>query len=151
VLALRFAHSLGLIHGHLCSKNICFDMDHRIQITNFCGIGREFGENEKEKGVLSNEGWSPDQDICGFALILFEIIVAHPMMLSGVGNSQTTFPAGIPMFVSQLIETRQSRGLRMVRSFNDIFDILKENDFEILSGVDSADVLTFVRWVESFE
>jgi serine/threonine protein kinase len=151
VLALRFAHSLGLIHGHLNSTNIRFDLDHRIQITDFCQIGREVGENEKEKGVVSSEGWSSDQDIYGFALILFEIIVGHPMMLSGVANSQITLPADVPMFVSQLIEARQSRGFRMVRSFNDIFDILKENDFEILSGVDSADVLTFVRWVESFE
>jgi hypothetical protein len=100
---------------------------------------------------LSSEGWSPDQDICGFALILFEIIVGHPMMLSGVANSQTALPSDVPIFVSQLIEARQSPGFGMVRSFNDIFGILKDNDFEILSGVDSADVLTFVRWVESFE
>jgi hypothetical protein len=151
VLALRFAHSLGLIHGHLNTKNICFDLDHRIQITEFCGIGLEVGENEKEKGVLSSEGWSPDQDICEFALILFEIIVGHSMMLSGVANSQTTLPTDVPMFVSQLIETRQSRGFGMVQSFNDIFDILKKNDFKILSGVDSADVLTFIHWIESFE
>jgi hypothetical protein len=100
---------------------------------------------------LPSEGWSPDQAIYEFALILFEIIVGHPMMLSGVANSQTTLPTDISMFVSQLIETRQSPGLRIVRSFNDIFDILKKNDFEILSGVESADVLTFVGWVESFE
>jgi hypothetical protein len=73
------------------------------------------------------------------------------MVLSGVSNRQTILPADIPMFVSQLIETRQSRRLGMVRSFNDIFDILKKNDFKVLSGVDSADVLTFVRWVESFK
>jgi hypothetical protein len=126
-------------------------MDHQIQITDFCGIGLEVCESEKEKGVLSSEGWSPDQDISEFALILFEIIVGHPMMLSGVANSQTTLPSDVPMFVLELIEARQSRGFGMVRSFNDIFDILKHNDFKILSGVDSADVLTFVRWVESFE
>jgi hypothetical protein len=100
---------------------------------------------------MLREGWSPDQDICGFGLILFEIIVGHPMMLSGVANSQTTLPADLPMFVLELIEIRQSPGLGMVRSFNDIFNILKENDLKILSGVDSADVLTFIRWVESFE
>jgi hypothetical protein len=151
VLSLRFAHSLGLIHGHLNSKNICFDMDHRIQITNFCQIGQEVGECEKEKGVLSNERWSPDQDIYDFSLILFEIIVGHPMMLSGVAHSQTTLPADVPLFVLELIGIRQSRGLQMVRSFNDIFDILKKNNFKIVSGVDSADVSTFVDWVESFE
>jgi serine/threonine protein kinase len=35
VLSLRFAHSFGLIYGHLTSQNIVFDVDHRIQITEF--------------------------------------------------------------------------------------------------------------------
>jgi serine/threonine protein kinase len=151
VLSLRFAHSLGFFHGHLNSKNIRFDLDHRIQITNFYQIGREVGESEKKKDLLSSEGWSPDQDICGFALILFEIIVGHPMMLAGVAKGQTTLPADIPMFVSELINARQSPGFRMVQSFKDIFHILKNNNFQIVSGVVSADVLTFVDWVESFE
>jgi hypothetical protein len=108
VLALRFAHSLGLIHGHLNSTNIRFDMDHRIQITDFCRIGRQVGENEKNEDVLSGEKWSPDQDICGFGLILFEIIVGHPMMLSGITSSSITLPGDVPEFVSELIDVRQS-------------------------------------------
>jgi serine/threonine protein kinase len=35
VLGLRFAHSLGLIHGHLTTNNIVFELNHRIQITDF--------------------------------------------------------------------------------------------------------------------
>jgi hypothetical protein len=151
VLSLRFAHSLGLIHGHLNSKNIRFDMDHRIQITDFCGIGLAICESEKDRGILSSKRWSPHLDVCGFALILFEIIVGYPMMLSGVAEGQVTLPTNIPMFVLQLIEAGQSPGSRIQQTFNDIFNILKENDFEIVSGVDSADVLTFADWVESFE
>jgi hypothetical protein len=55
------------------------------------------------------------------------------------------------MFVFKLIEAGQSPGSRKQQTFNDIFNILKDNNFEIVSGVDSADVLTFVDWVESFE
>jgi hypothetical protein len=51
VLALRFAHSLGLIHGHLNSKNICFDLDHQIEITDFCRNDLEVDESEKDTGV----------------------------------------------------------------------------------------------------
>jgi hypothetical protein len=29
---------------------------------------------------LSDEKWSPDRDVRGFALILFEIIVGHPVI-----------------------------------------------------------------------
>jgi hypothetical protein len=84
-------------------------------------------------------------------LILFEIIVGHPMMLSEVGNGQVTIPTNVPIFVLELIEAQQSPESRKYQSFNDIFDILKKNKFGIVSGVDSADVLTFVDWVESFE
>jgi hypothetical protein len=149
VLGLRFAHSLGLIHGHLNSTNIRFDMDHRIQIADFCRIGREAGESEKDREILSGERWSPYLDVRGFGLILFEIIVGHPMMLSGVANNQITLPSDVPMFVSNLIEAGQSSGCR--QSFNGIFNVLKNYDFRIMSGVDLGDVLTFISWVESFE
>jgi hypothetical protein len=36
-------------------------------------------------------------------------------------------------------------------SFNTILDILKQNDFKIEDGVDSAEVSAFVSWVESAE
>jgi serine/threonine protein kinase len=151
VLSLRFAHSLGLIHGHLNSKNIRFDVDHRIQITDFYWIGLEVFESEKDRDILSSERWSPHLEVHGFALILFEIIVGYPMLHSGVLNDPVTVPTNVPMFVLELIEAGQSPGSQKQQSFNDIFDILKYNDFEIVSGVDSANVLTFVDWVESLE
>jgi serine/threonine protein kinase len=46
VLSLGFAHSLGLIHGHRNSKNIVFDVDHRIQITDCYPIRLEGAESE---------------------------------------------------------------------------------------------------------
>jgi serine/threonine protein kinase len=36
VLGLRFAHSLGLLHGHLIVNNVLFNEDGVIQITDFC-------------------------------------------------------------------------------------------------------------------
>jgi serine/threonine protein kinase len=151
VLSLWFAHSLGLIHAHLNSKNILFDVDHRILITDFYPTDLRFGTNTLDPGVLSGERWSRDADIRGFALILFEIIGGNPSTLPGVINDQTSLPSGIPMFVSKLIVAGQSPESGLCQSFNEIFNILKKNDFRILSGVDSADVLAFVEWVESFE
>jgi serine/threonine protein kinase len=151
VLSLRFLHSLGLFHGHLNSKHIVFDMDHQIQIADFYSNGLEVEDSRKGTGVFSDERWSPDADIRGFALILFEIIVGHPAMLSGVLNDQEIPWMDIPVFVSKLMASAQSPECEMGQSFNDIFNILKNNRFEIMSGVDSVDVLTFVDWVESFE
>jgi tRNA A-37 threonylcarbamoyl transferase component Bud32 len=36
VLGLRFAHSLGLVHGHLTVNDVLFNEDGVIQITYFC-------------------------------------------------------------------------------------------------------------------
>jgi serine/threonine protein kinase len=151
VLGLRFAHSFGLIHGHLNAKNIVFDVDHRIQITDFYPICLEVDEREQVTDVLSDEKWSPDQDVRGFASILFEIIVGHPVILSDAANDEAISLSDIPVFVSELIASGRSRECRIGQSFNDIFDILKTNEFKIMSGVDSVDVLAFVDWVKSFE
>jgi serine/threonine protein kinase len=39
VLALRFAHSLGLIHGGLKSSNVLFDNSYRVLVADFAPIG----------------------------------------------------------------------------------------------------------------
>jgi hypothetical protein len=140
-----------LIHGHLTSKNVVFDVDHRIQITDFYPICREVWETKKDRGAFSGEEWSPDPDVRGFASILFEIIVGHPEMLSGTQSAQVITLKDIPEFISKLIALGQSSEPRIGQSFNDIFSILKNNEFKIMFGVDSVDVLAFVDWVESFE
>jgi serine/threonine protein kinase len=140
VLGLRFAHSFGLIHGCLTTKNIVFDSNHQIQITNFlnCLSGREFCG-------FSVEGWNAATDVRGFVSLLFEIIVGHP------ANDEMSIPADVPNFVSEMIEAGLSRKSRRLSSFRDVFEILKQHDFGIVAGVDSADVLSFIGWVELLE
>jgi hypothetical protein len=52
------------------------------------------------------------------------------------------------MFVSDLTEAGLSGESKRLSLFWDIFEILKRHDFGIMAGVDSADVLGFVGWVE---
>jgi hypothetical protein len=87
----------------------------------------------------------PTGDIQGFALILCELVFGHPP------QSEISIPPGIPAFVSRTIESRLSPVLRTSYSFDTIMDILKQNDFQIEDGVDSAEVSSFVSWVESTE
>jgi hypothetical protein len=82
---------------------------------------------------------------------LIEILVGHPATQSDVSKGQVIFPPDVPMFVLKMISADQSRDRGKSESFNHIFDLLKENDFEILSGVDSAEVLSFVTWIEWLE
>jgi serine/threonine protein kinase len=157
VLALRFAHSLGLIHGHLTLNNILFDSDHCIQIVDFNPIALEVGEMEMEiesesesEDVrqlvrFSGEGWTPEKDIEAFVSIFFEIVS------SSSPQGESSIPMGIPSFVSRMIKSRLSSMSRTSFSFNTILDILKQNNSEIEDGVDSAEVSAFVSWVESVE
>jgi hypothetical protein len=140
VLGLRFAHSLGLIHGHLTTNNIIFDLNHRIQITGFLRY-------LSGKGIcsFSRERWNAEMDVRGFVSILFEIIVGRP------AKDEMDMPGDIPRFVSEMIKASLSSEWRNLSSFRDIFEILKQHDFAILSGADSKEVLAFVEWVELFE
>jgi hypothetical protein len=140
VLGLRFAHSLGLIHGCLTTKSLVFDLNHHIQITDFL-------RNLSDRAIrgFSDEGWNPETDIRGFVSILFEIVVGRPP------SDEAAVPADVPMFVSEMIEEGLSGEWRRPSSFLDIFETLKEYDFRIVAGVDSAEVLSFVGWVALLE
>jgi serine/threonine protein kinase len=155
VLGLRFAQSLGLIHGHLNSRNIFLDSDDRIAMTDFGVMCEEIEENESDGDVdfrgFSGAEWSPNIDIEGFVSIWIEILVGHPATLSDFSNGEMILPADVPMFVLEMISADQSPDRGISESFNHIFDVLKANDFGILSGVDSAEVLSFVTWIEWLE
>jgi serine/threonine protein kinase len=149
VLGLRFAHSLGLAHGHLTGNNILFDSDHCIQIVDFNPIVLEVGESESEEVTQlvgsSVEGWTSNRDIQVFASILFEL------MFGGPPESEVSIPTRIPAFVSTITESGLSARSETNYSFNTVLEILKQNNFEIENGVDSAEVSQFVNWVESAE
>jgi hypothetical protein len=137
VLALRFAHSLGLLHGHLNSSNMVFDANHHIQIANFDPIRLEV--RESQNGGFSGTGWTPQMDVRGFGSILFEILFGQPR------NGEPFVPANIPEFVSKIIEAGLCSESEIQYSFCNIFEILKQNSFQIMEGVDSEEVLAFAN------
>jgi hypothetical protein len=138
-LGLRFAHGLGLLHGAVKAENVLFDADQRIQLADFSPIRLESGEVEP----FSGEGWAPAADVCGFASLLFEIVVGRPATLP--------VPGVAPEFVSKIIAYGRSSESRHRLSFADIVECLKENSSEIVRGVDSEEVSAFVAWVKSAE
>jgi tRNA A-37 threonylcarbamoyl transferase component Bud32 len=147
VLGLQFAHSLGLLHGHLTGNNILFDSDHCIQIVNFHPIVLEVGElesdNEAQTVGISGKGWTAERDIEAFASILFELLFGYPP------QGEASIPTDIPDFVSRIIKSGFSPISRRSCSFNTILDILKQNNFRIEEGVNSSEVSALVSWVES--
>jgi hypothetical protein len=78
-------------------------------------------------------------------LILFEIVVGRSA--TGVAS----IPASIPAFVAEIIKLGLYRTSIERYSFNDIFKILKQNNFRIEDGVGSEEVSAFGSWIESAE
>jgi serine/threonine protein kinase len=132
-LGLQFAHSFGMIHGNLNSRNIHLDESHRIQITNFELIELKIDESESVRRWDGfNESLTWQVDIDAFRSLVLEIM----------GDEE------VPYFVSKMIEAIGSRDYKTINSMKCISDILKQNDFKIENGIDSAEVWEFVKWVE---
>jgi tRNA A-37 threonylcarbamoyl transferase component Bud32 len=145
VLGLRFAHSLGLPHGHLTGNNILFDADGIIQITDFClnSLANLEGNEISEVDIrgFSSEGLTAEADIGGFSGILSEIAI-------GAFTEQSGCSSDVPSFVSEMIAKGQSADSNSVESFADILKALKRHDFKIMESVDIKEVSDFVRWIE---
>jgi serine/threonine protein kinase len=145
---MRFAHSFGLLHGHLTGNNILFNDEGLIQICDFClkRLSEVGGHSEAiaEVGGFSGEGWRPAADVRAFVELLLRIVHGDSAQERGCRLS-------IPVFVLEMIKRGQSSDSKATLSFVDIFEILKDNKFVILEGVDSKEVSKFVRWIEFTE
>jgi hypothetical protein len=148
LLGLRFAHSLGVFHGHLTGKNIFVTEEGMIQISDFSlhNLFNEEGDKWVERAFddFSGESLMPEADVHGFARILSEIVLGA----SCEGSGHT---GDIPSFVSAIIERRQCRELKTVDPFTAILTVLKQNDFKIVEGVDIGEVSQFMRLIELSE
>jgi serine/threonine protein kinase len=147
VLALRFAHNLGLMHGHLTTSNIYFDSDHSIQMVDFHPMLFEVRESEEGAQFegFSRDKWTQKMDVDAFRSILCEILARRS------AKGELFIPTNIPAFVSTMMESELDRTSEIRYSFDGIFEILKQNNFKIDGNVDSAAVSAFVNWVESAE
>jgi hypothetical protein len=148
VLGLRFAHSFGLLHGHLTANNIVVNEDGLIQITDFCmnDLGSLDGLAGGKADIegFSGESWTPKADVQAFAELLLKVVVGDSGEQNGSG------PSVVP-FVSEIIKRGHSADSKAAMSFVGIFKILKQNNFTIMEGVDSEEVSNFVNWIELSE
>jgi hypothetical protein len=132
-------------------NNILFDSDHCIQMVDFRPIVLEVCENESESeegtqhGSISRERRTLETDIQAFTSVLFELMFGRPP------QGKASIPWHTQPFVSGIIKSGLSPISGTSSSFGAIFNILKQNNFHIEDGVDSAEVSAFVSWVECAE
>jgi hypothetical protein len=143
-----------------------FDNHQNVQIVDFCsnrlrgsvsndGEVRGRSEADDEKEALQT-------DVLSFSVILFEILVGRSVVAqsSSCGDVEIHFvddgeraviPSFIPFFVSELMESMWSADRSTRPSFDDIYQILKESNFDIVEGNDVTEVLRFVSSLEASE
>jgi hypothetical protein len=89
-------------------------------------------------------------DIGAFVSLIFEIRVGHPWTLPDDANTEGIFDPIVPEIVFDIIDTiGMDCGSKC--SLNSIFSLLEVKNFQIVSGLDSVEVLAFVRWVKQYE
>jgi hypothetical protein len=145
---LRFAHSLGLFHGHLARNNALFNGDGVNQMTNFC-LSCLMEPERNSSGMINVGGLfaeccTPTSDARAFTEVLSEIT------MGGSKVKGMRRPGG-PGFGVEIIERGLSGDSRNANSFVAIFEIVKQSCFEIVADVDCDEVLKFTSWVESSE
>jgi hypothetical protein len=121
------------------ANDIFFNADQRIQIADFSPIRLETGEVEP----FSGKRWAPTADVSAFVSLLCEIARRAPVTPPIGAADGPPLPAAVRAFVWRMIEDR--------RSPESVRRRLKENHFEITTGVDSDEVSAFVSWAESLE
>jgi hypothetical protein len=80
-------------------------------------------------------------DVRAFAEVLSKITMSDSR-IKGVSRPEA------PGFVVEIIERELSSDSRRANAFAEIFEILKQNRFDIVAGVGCNEVLKYVSWAK---
>jgi hypothetical protein len=98
---MRFAHSFGLLDGHLPGDNVVFDDEGFIHIFAFCenSLSEVEGNSDgmAEVGGFSGESWRPAADVRAFTELFSRIVI-------GDSAEESRGNLSIPVFVLKIIE-----------------------------------------------
>jgi hypothetical protein len=175
VLAMRYIHSMGVIHCGLNRNNILLDLDWNIRIA---GFGHSLSPHES---VIPNDDWNcsfieshylapecyDSEYVCesgvfSFGLILYELVVgepAFPKTLSQYGiakrlimeNKRSIMPAFVLPAVQELIHKCWMRDYWRRPTFNELLDQLEAMNFKLPADVKSSKLSEFVKQIKDGE
>jgi serine/threonine protein kinase len=153
VHGMRFAHSLGCVHGSLKPSNILFDKDQQVQIVDFCSSRlRECASNDGDVNGRCNSSDEEETlmtDVASFSSILFEILVGRSVVQHVSQCDEVAIPSFIPSFVRELMESGWSVDPAKRPSFDNIYETLKANDFDVVEGNEVDEVWMYVDFLEN--
>jgi serine/threonine protein kinase len=175
VLAMRYLHSLGIIHYDLKPENVFVDWDWIVRIGNFRSsviVGETSQEDIEDLNYFLDAGYtapesfknSPtlESDVFSFGVILCELVSKQPGFSRNLSHhelmkriifneARPTIPDSVCADVSQLIQDCFEPNPARRPSFIEILSRLDKLDFRITSGVKSEKVRQFVTIVKSRE
>jgi uncharacterized protein YuzB (UPF0349 family) len=152
----------------VCSRIIeteqyLFDNHQNGQIVDFCSnCLRGSVSNADEVSEADSDKEALQTDVLSFCSILFEILAGRRVVVeaSSCGAAEIRFvddgeramiSSFIPVFMRGLMERMWSAKPWMRPSFSEIYENLKEKNFDIVEGNEVTEVLRFVSSLEASE
>jgi serine/threonine protein kinase len=169
VIGMAFVHKSKIIHRDLKPSNVLLDADHRPRISDF-GSSRDLTLNRTLTGggqvgtplymapeLYEEQNYDEKIDVYSFALILYEIVVGHPVFaptltfmqlcLKVARGERKEIPSNVEGFIADLIRRGWSSDPTERPSFAEIYNILKRNNFQIArADFNAREVRSYVAW-----
>jgi serine/threonine protein kinase len=167
VLGMIHVHEHGFMHRDLKPSNILLDAEHRPRICDF-GSNRHEQVFQTMTGLVGTRNYSAPEisgkedytnkvDVYSFVLLMYEVIVERPVFPPDLGQIElaqrmmnadaTEIPASVSEFAQNVMRRAWSPDPAERPSFRKIFKEMRANRFEIMNGVDTVEVESYVDWV----
>jgi serine/threonine protein kinase len=177
---MRYLYSQHVVHRDLTPDNILLDWDWNVRICDFgysvsldrpqplLPIDQQAAGSWRtlDRRYLSPECAReisvPEGDVFSFGLILYELIVGRPVFPKGVGvyrvmmtlsdeDWRPDIPDDVKPAAADLIRDCLAVDYRARPSFIEILHRLKEMQFKLMKGVNSAKIFEFVNTIDERE
>jgi serine/threonine protein kinase len=166
VLGMMEAHKKGICHGNLKPSNVLLDGEHLVRVSDFgslewekAGVKKELrNEFYADQGMVEDDDEDVDieRDVYSFGMILYELEmlgkglpdvikrIAFNKILSG---TRPELPRDLKDWIRDLIDDCWDLNLKHRPSFERIFGVLRDHNFEGFGGVEVGEVENFVEKV----